>query len=373
MRDMTATEYYTQCPECKANLVHDHSKGEFICVKCGCVVMDQMDDFGRESNSTDFEEKSKNTRASGSTSFALHDYGLRTEIAFGSKDYAGKSIDYQMVEQMNSIRKWHIRSRIISPKERRLSNVLTKINETCASMSLPKLIVETAAMLYRNFENKYEAKGKSIACMAAATIYLACKRCSVVRRLDEIVKATGVTEQDRSNLKLAAKYYRMMVMELGIFTETSSGTSSSSTSSSQVAEATLPGELVEPQARELSNSQISHQRPGLAHIPAMANSIDHYIAKLANMAKIGTKVERLAIDIAHKTDDHLLADGKAPNGIAAAYIYIASILLGFNILQREVSSLSGVTEVTIRNRCKDLLMGFKLSVTVKPQVRTSLV
>jgi transcription initiation factor TFIIB len=156
---MTATEYYTQCPECSANLIQDYSKGEFICERCGCVVMDGVYDFGRESNATDFEEKAKNTRASGSTSFALHDYGLRTEIAYGSKDYAGKSIDSQMVEQMNNIRKWHIRSRIVSPQERRLSNVLTKINETCAAMSLPKLLVESAAMLYRNYESRQEAKG----------------------------------------------------------------------------------------------------------------------------------------------------------------------------------------------------------------------
>lgn len=330
---MTAAEYYTECSECGANLIHDHSKGEFICERCGCVVMDQVEDFGRESNATDFEEKSKNTRASGSTSLALHDFGLRTEIAYGSKDYAGKSIDYQMAETMNSIRKWHTRSRIVSPQERRLSNVLTKITETCAAMSLPKLLVETSAMLYRNFESSCEAKGKSIACMAAATIYLACKKCSVVRSLEEIVEATGVTDQDRSSVKLASKYYRMMVMEMGVFTES-------------------------------APASTSVQQPAPAQSITLA--IDHYISKLANMAKIDTKVERLAIDIAHKTDDHMLADGKAPNGLAAAYIYISSMLLGVNILQRDVSSLSGVTEVTIRNRCKDILTGFKLTVTARP-------
>ncbi|HVX03009.1 MAG TPA: TFIIB-type zinc ribbon-containing protein, partial [Nitrososphaera sp.] len=83
---MTASEEYcTQCPECSANLIQDYSKGEFICERCGYVAMDGVYDFGRESNATDFEEKTKNTRASGSTSFALHDYGLRTEIASGSK------------------------------------------------------------------------------------------------------------------------------------------------------------------------------------------------------------------------------------------------------------------------------------------------
>jgi transcription initiation factor TFIIB len=298
--------------------------------------MDQFDDYGRESNATDFEEKSKNTRASGSTSFALHDYGLRTEIAFGTKDYAGKPIDYHMAETMNNVRKWHTRTRIFSPQQRRLSNVLTKINETCAAMSLPKLLVETAAMLYRNFESNHEAKGKSIACMAAATIFLACKKCSVVRSLDEIVEATGLTDQDRSNVKLASKYYRLMVMEMGVFTDPPASTQAA---------------------------------PQTAHAPVMALAIDQYISKLANMAKIDTKVERLAIDIAHKTNDHMLADGKAPNGLAAAYIYVASILLDVNILQRDVSSLSGVTEVTIRNRCKDILTSFKLTVTVRPQSR----
>lgn len=347
---MKSTEYYTQCPECKSHVIHDYSKGEYICEKCGCVVMDQVEDYGPESHSTDFEEKTKNTRASGFTSLSLHDYGLRTEIALGSKDYSGKSIDYEMIEQMNNMRKWHSRIRVASPKERRLSNVLSRINEISSAMSLPKTLVETAAMLYRNFENKSEAKGKSVICMAAATIYLACKRCSIVRSLEEIVKATGIGEQDKSSLKLASKYYRMMVMEMGVFTEHMVTLSSSSPHIISQLESPAPS----------SSSTIQSKT-----IPATL-AIDQYIAKLANIAKIDMKVERLAIDIAHKTDNHMLADGKAPNGLAAAYIYLAAVLLGVNLLQIDVSSLAGVTEVTIRNRCKDILTSFKLIISVKP-------
>jgi transcription initiation factor TFIIB len=84
------------------------------------------------------------------------------------------------------------------------------------------------------------------------------------------------------------------------------------------------------------------------------------------MAKIDTKVARLAIDIAHKTNDHLLADGKSPHGLAAAYIYLASVLMGISLLQMEISSFAGITEVTIRNRCKDILSSFKMSVIVRP-------
>jgi transcription initiation factor TFIIB len=99
-------------------------------------------------------------------------------------------------------------------------------------------------------------------------------------------------------------------------------------------------------------------------------AIDHYISKLANNAKIDTKVERLAIDIAHKTSNHFLADGKSPHGLAAAYIYMASALLGSSLSQVEISEIAGITEVTIRNRCKDILCNFKITIKLKPQSKT---
>ena len=402
--------------------------------------MDQVDDYGPESISTDFEEKTKNTRASGFTSYSLHDFGLRTEIGLGSRDYSGKSIDQHIAERMNSMRKWHSRIRVATPKERRLSNVLSKINEICSGMSLPKTITETAAMIYRNFENKNDAKGKSILCMAAATIYMACKRCSVVRSLDEIVKAGGTLACDPSTSKLASKYYRMMVMEMGIFgnqqqnviQKTCLGAespidnyqksirarnlSSSAPSHSLAHEEThessqadhLPSQVsanysLSPQLTINSNSLphlegvsadghmsrsydvIPDKYPVQARyltapvqecqsyakqnpIHAIATvAIDHYISKLANNAKIDTKVERLAIDIAHKTNNHFLADGKSPHGLAAAYIYMSAALLGSSLSQVEISEIAGITEVTIRNRCKDILCNFKITIRLKPQ------
>jgi transcription initiation factor TFIIB len=386
---MNSSEYYTRCPECESGLVHDCSKGEYICQKCGYVVMDQADYYGPESHSTDFKEKSRVTRASGSTSYSLHDYGLRTEIGFSSKDYSGKSIDYHMAEQMNNMRKWHSRIRVASPKQRRLSNVLSKINETCSSMLLPKTLVETAAMIYRNFENKSEAKGKSIRCMAAATIYLACKRLSVIRSLEEIVKATGITEQDKSNLKLASKYYRNMVMEIGIFIQEqqqslrAEATSVISTSPPPSPSPSSSAPAFAQFTTTTSSTTTMTEPPLLPPLPPLLQSsssspsssvpltpaIDQYIAKLVNIAKINTKVERLAIDIAHKTNNHLLADGKSPNGLAAAYIYLAAVLLGIHILQVDISNLAGITEVTIRNRCKDILTNFKLVIIVQPLER----
>ena len=316
---MNITEYQTHCPECQSALIDDVHNGEKICSGCGLVAMEQMSDYGPESRATNLEDKMKLARATGQTTYSQHDLGIRTEIAMGTKDFSGKSINAEMVNQMYNLRKWQTRIRVASPRERRLANILSKIGETCQVLGLSRNVLESASMIYRNFEGQYEAKGKSVACMSAATIYMACKQCDVVRSLDEICKATGSTKEDKMNVKLTAKYYRTLVMELGSQT-------------------------------------------------APVVTLDKYISKIANLAKLEVRVERLAAEIAEKTQDHTLADGKAPNGLAAAYLYIASILLGQSILQRDVSSIAGITEVTIRNRCKEILTAFKMRVTLRPSL-----
>ena len=281
--------------------------------------MEQMSDYGPESRATNLEDKMKLARATGQTTYSQHDLGIRTEIAIGTKDFSGKTINSEVANQMYNLRKWQTRIRVASPRERRLANILSKVGETCQALSLSRNVLESASMIYRNFEGQFDAKGKSVACMSAATIYMACKQCDVIRSLDEICKATGSSKDEKMNVKLTAKYYRMLVMELG------------------------------------SNT-------------APVVTLDKYISKIANLAKLEVRVERLAAEIAEKTQDHSLADGKAPNGLAAAYLYIASTLLGQSILQRDVSSIAGITEVTIRNRCKEILTLYKMKITLRPSL-----
>jgi transcription initiation factor TFIIB len=284
---------------------------------CGIVVMEQLADYGPESKSSSLEERTKLTRASGQTTFSQHDLGIATEISISTKDYSGKTINYQVASQMHNLRKWQQRVRVSSPRERRLANVLSMIGSTCQSLTLSENVLETASMIYRNLDSHMEVKGKSVACIAAAVIYMACKQCNVVRSLEEICAGTGSNKDLKMRTKLSAKYYRMLVMELGSVT-------------------------------------------------APVITMDKYISKISNLTSTDVRVERLALEIAEKTKDMNVADGKAPNGIAAAYLYIASILLGQNVLQRDVSSVAGVTEVTIRNRCKEILSGYKLNLTLRP-------
>jgi len=316
---MRTIEIEKSCPECESTLVDDIQNGERFCSACGVIVAEQMADYGPETKSSSLEEKMKLARATGQTTYSQHDLGITTEIAIGTKDFSGKSINSQVANQMHNLRKWQQRVRVSTPRERRLSIVLAKIGETCKTLALSKNVLETASMIYRSLDGKVEVKGKSVVSISAATIYMACKQCEIVRSLDEICRGLCSPKDLKPKTKLAARYYRTMVMELGNST-------------------------------------------------APVLTMDKYISKIANLTGTDVRVERLALEISEKTKDRNLADGKAPNGIAAAYLYVASILLGQNVLQRDVSSVAGVTEVTIRNRCKEILTCYKLRVTLRPSL-----
>lgn len=307
------------CPECQSSLVDDVQNGEIICSGCGVVVADQIVDHGPETISSNLEDRMKLARATGQTTYSQHDLGITTEISISTKDFSGKTINREVANQMNNLRKWQQRVRISSPRERRLANVLSKMGETCDDLNLSRNVLETASMIYRNLDGHVDVKGKSVASITAATIYMACKQCDVVRSLEEICRGICTPKDVKSKTKLAAKYYRTMVMEMG-------------------------------------------------QLSAPVVTMDKYISKIANMTQTEVRVERLALEIAEKTKDSSIADGKAPNGIAAAYLYVASVLLGQNVLQRDVSSIAGVTEVTIRNRCKEILTYYKLKITLRPSL-----
>ena len=307
------------CPECRATLVDDIQNGEIICSGCGVVVADQIADNGPETLNASMEDKMKLARATGHTTYSQHDLGITTDISISNKDYSGNTINNQVVHQMNNLRKWQQRVRVSTPRERRLYNIFTKMNEACNHLHLPKNVQETAAIIYRSLEGHVEVKGKSVVSITAATIFMACKQCDVVKSMEEICKQMCDPKEVKSKTKLAGKYYRAIVMEMGQTT-------------------------------------------------APIVTMDKYISKISNMSQTDVRVERLALEIAQKTKDSSIADGKAPNGIAAAYLYVASVLLGQNMLQRDVSSVAGVTEVTIRNRCKDILTKYKLKIALRPSL-----
>lgn len=313
---MTRLEIPT-CTECSStSLMDDEERGETVCQSCGIVVADQMVDMGPETTRTTYEDKMGLARASGTTTYSQHDLGLTTKIASTGKDAGGNSIGSEMATTIRRIDKWNTRVRVTSNDERRLVGMLTRLGEVCRGMKFPENVLETASIIYRNLDAK-AVKGRHIDSMAAATVYLACQRCEVVRSLEDICRSFCDPADVRPKTKLAAKYYRDM-------------------------------------------------RLSAESVPATSVTMDRRISQIANITRTDPRVERLALKISDMTRSGGFAGGKTPQGIAAAYLYVASILRGQSVLQRDISTVAQVTEVTIRARCKDLLTSYRLSVTLNP-------
>jgi transcription initiation factor TFIIB len=56
-----------------------------------------------------------------------------------------------------------------------------------------------------------------------------------------------------------------------------------------------------------------------------------------------------------------ISTGKNPMGLAASVLYISSMKTGENVTQGDISNAAGVTEVTLRNRYKDLINQLRLN------------
>ena len=111
-----------------------------------------------------------------------------------------------------------------------------------------------------------------------------------------------------------------------------------------------------------SSSRVSRKEIGRTYrfiarelgLKLMPTSPQDYISRFCSELKLSGDVQAKAIEILKDAADKELTSGRGPTGVAAASIYIASILCGERRTQREVADVAGVTEVTIRNRYKEL-------------------
>ena len=90
---------------------------------------------------------------------------------------------------------------------------------------------------------------------------------------------------------------------------------------------------------------------GLRLLPT---SPEDYISRFCSELKLSGDVRAKTLEILHEAVRRELTSGRGPTGMAAASLYIASVLCGERRTQREVAEVAGVTEVTIRNRYKEL-------------------
>jgi transcription initiation factor TFIIB len=268
-------------------------------MSCGFVVAAKLTDRGPEWRAFDDEQRAKRARVGAPLTFTIHDKGLSTMIDWHDRDIYGKTLSPGQKAQIYRLRKWQRRIRVSDATERNLAFALSEISKIANSLSLPKNILETASVIYRKAVRERLIRGRSIQGVTAAAIYVACRQCGLARTLDEIAIASNI------NKKEVGRSYRFLVKELDYF------------------------------------------------IPPVKPS--QYITKFSNQLTMQGKVEEIAHKILTAAKALKLTSGRGPTGIAAAASYIASVLTGERKTQREIAEIAQVTEVTIRNRYKELV------------------
>ncbi len=294
------------CPECGGpNLILDHTRGEMTCRDCGTVVDDMMIDDSPEWRAYSSEERASRSRVGSPTTYTIHDKGLSTQIAAEDRDAFGRKLTPQQRNRFYRLRKWNSRSRVHSSSDRNLTKAMRELDRLSSQLTLPRAVKETASIIYRNALKANLIRGRSIEEMISAATYAAARQRRLPRTLDEIANNSRISKKE------LGRAYRLLIQELDL---------------------NVP--LADP-----------------------LNFVVRFTAELGLEGNVTREAKRIIEEAREKR----LIMGKDPVSLAAAAIYIAGILHSKNITQQGIAEIAGVTEVTIRNRYKELVR--KLEIT----------
>jgi transcription initiation factor TFIIB len=188
---------------------------------------------------------------------------------------------------------------------------MTELRRVASYLNLPEVVKDEASRIYQFVLQRGLVRGRSMESVIAACIYAACRSYDIPRTLDEISVASDVERKE------IGRTYRFIVRKL--------------------------------------------------KIKVTPSSPKDYIHRFASVLKLSPKTQNEALKILQKAEGSELTSGRGPAGIAAAGLYVAALLNNEKKTQREVADVAGITEVTIRNRYKELLdrLGLEEALKVK--------
>ncbi len=288
-----------QCPECGGQLVTDAEHGETVCQDCGLVVEDSVVDRGPEWRAFDSSERDSKSRVGAPTTRMMHDKGLSTNIGWQDKDAYGKTLSPKQRRQMQRLRTWNERFRTRDSKERNLKQALGEIDRMASALGLPENVRETASVIYRRALSEDLLPGRSIEGVASAALYAAARQAGTPRSLDELAAVSRVDKMELT------RTYRYVVRELKL--------------------------------------EIQPADP------------EQYVPRFASDLGLSDEAERRARELLRNAKETGVHSGKSPVGLAAAAVYAAALLTNEKVTQSQVSDVANISEVTIRNRYKELL------------------
>jgi transcription initiation factor TFIIB len=287
------------CSMCKSGkTVTDPESGELICRNCGLVISDKAQESRPEWRAFTSEEANDRSRTGIPSSLARHDMGLSTVIGRTDRDASGRAIDISMRSTMGRLRAWDFRTQAHSPTDRNLRQAFSELDRLKDKLRLSDAAVEKTAYIYRKAQERGLVRGRTISAMVGAAIYIACREAGTSRTLKDIAEIGNIKRKD------LARIYRIVVMELDL---------------------KIP--MIDPMK---------------------------CIVRVANRANLSERTKRMAMSIMKNVTKSGISAGKDPMGLAASVLYLACLNSGESKTQTDIAEAAGVTEVTVRNRYKNL-------------------
>ena len=288
------------CNNLTRSTITDPESGEIICSNCGIVILDRIEDYVHEERRAhSMEEVYARSRTGAPASLAFHDKGLCTIIGKANIDASGKVLDASVLPQIEKLRKWDAWVNVHKSSDRNLRRAFQRLDVLKDKLGLTESIVEKTAYMFRKVHERQLVRGRTIDGMLAAAVYIVCREMGTSITLKDIAVASNLTYKDIS------RNYGVLVFELDI---------------------KIP--LVDPMK---------------------------CIVKVASRLGINERTKKRAMGIMNEVIKKEMSSGKVPMGLAGAVLYLTCQMAGQYVSQTSIAAASGVTEVTIRNRFKDLM------------------
>jgi transcription initiation factor TFIIB len=302
--------YVKRCPECKSvDLTYDEQRGEIICNECGLIVEEKMVDTGQDAGGQ-FDKSDKKGRGGAPISMQKFDKGLTTNVGEISDIY---KLESGQTRKFLRLKKWQ--ERVSTSIERNLRLAMAELRRVASFLNLPSVVRDEASRVYHFVLQRGLVRGRSMESVIAACIYAACRSYNIPRTLDEIAAASDVERKE------IGRTYRFIVRKL--------------------------------------------------KIKVTPSSPKDYISRFSSILHLSPKTQNEALKILKRADISELTSGRGPAGIAAAGLYVAALMNDEKKTQREVADVAGITEVTIRNRYKELIERLDLEEKLKAKVASA--
>ena len=298
-----------KCTSCgSTDIIFDNEKGEYVCNNCGLIIEENVTDSGPEWRAFDADQRNARARTGAPIKYMKPNKGLVTEIDMYNKDIRGTKLPSKRQAQLYRMRKWHKRASIASSSERNYLIALPELNRVASYLGLPDNIREQAALLYRHCVKENLIRGRPIETVVNAALYSVCRSAGVPRTLDEISKVSGVPKKE------IGRSFRV----------------------------------------------ISHELHLKIPLPDPSSYVPRYVSAL----KLSGEAQEKSVLLLKQAMKKGLVSGRSPTGVSAAAVYIASAMVGEHRTQKEVADVAGVTEVTIRNRYRELKRELEIDVSL---------